>query len=196
MIVSLQRELINRRIPKSLKESRNRITIKMDIKALLKTLKKSQLFGDSSYGKEFDGLEVCSKNQSPYPRRILIRKGAIVDNLEFVYETNTSAHGGTGGSQNEFRLDQDEYIVKVTGKLGRFENEPLIESLAFTTNKGKVFSAGQPAPGTGYFEYKAEENYAICALFGRSDRYLNSIGFYTKKVGIDFRKDILGNGVE
>lgn len=164
----------------------------MDINALLKTLKKSELFGDTRYGKAFDDLELCSKNGLPFPNRIIIRKGAIVDNLTFMYNGNTMGHGGQGGSKNETLLAKDEYIVKVAGKFGRFGNETLIETLAITTNKGKVFSVGQPAPGGGYFEYKAEEGYAICALFGRSDRYLNSVGFYSRKTDMDLKNNLLG----
>lgn len=153
----------------------------MDIKELLKTLKKSPLYGDARYGKEFDDFESCCKNGLPQPQGIIVRKGAIVDNLAFVYKDITARHGGSGGTQSEMRLADDEYIVMVTGKVDRFGNESLIESLTFTTNKGRVFSAGRPAAGPGYFEYKADDNYAICALFGRSDRYLNCIGFYVKK---------------
>ena len=92
-------------------------------------------------------------------------------------------------------LGKDEYIVKVAGTYGKFGNELLIETLAFTTNKRTVIAAGQPTPGKDYFEHKAEEGYAICAicaLFGRSDRYLNCIGFYSKKIDVNIKNGFPG----
>lgn len=165
----------------------------MDIKSILNTLKKSDLFGDPRYGKEFDDIDLCSEKGFSNPQSIIIRKGAIIDNLTFVYNGYTTAHGGSGGSKNEAMLGKDEYIVKVAGTYAKFGNELLIETLAFTTNKGNVISAGQPTPGKDYFEYKAEEGYSICALFGRADRYLNCIGFHSKKIDMDTKDGILNS---
>ena len=164
----------------------------MDVKSVLKTLKKSELFGDSRYGKEFDDIVLCSEKGFSNPRSIIIRKGEIIDNLTFEYNGYATEHGGSGGTKKEAMLGKDEYIVKVAGTYGNFGNELLIETLSFTTNKGNVISAGQPAPGKNYFEYKAEESYAICALFGRADRYLNCIGFYSKKIDVDIKNGLLG----
>ncbi len=165
----------------------------MDIKSILNTLKKSDLFGDPRYGKEFDDIDLCSEKGFSNPQSIIIRKGAIIDNLTFVYNGYTTAHGGSGGSKNEVMLGKDEYIVKVAGTYAKFGNELLIGTLAFTTNKGNVISAGQPTPGKDYFEYKAEEGYSICALFGRADRYLNCIGFHSKKIDMDTKDGILNS---
>lgn len=164
----------------------------MDIKSLSKTLKKSDLFGDTRYGKEFDDIDFCSEKGLSNPQSIIIRKGGIIDNLTFVFNGYTGAHGGTGGTKKESMLGKDEYIVKVAGTYGKYANELVIETLAFTTNKGNVISAGQPAPGKDYFEYKVEDGYAICALFGRADRYLNCIGFYSKKMDVDIKDGFLG----
>lgn len=163
----------------------------MDIKSLLKTLKKSELFGDSRYGKEFDDIELFSKNGLSNPKSIIIRKGCIVDNIAFKYNDFSVSHGGNGGDKTEAMLEKDEYIVKASGKCGKFDNEFLIETLSFTTNKGKVISVGQPKPGKDSFEYKADEGYAICALFGRADNYLNCIGFYSRKMDMGMQ-NLLG----
>lgn len=164
----------------------------MDIKSLLNTLKKSELFGDSRYGKTFDDLDFCSEKGLPDPKSVIIRKGAIIDNLAFAYNGFTAAHGGAGGGKSESMLGKDEYIVKVAGTYGPYAGEQLIETLAFTTNKGHVISAGRPVAGKNYFEYQAENGYAIFALYGRSDRYLNCIGFYSKKTDIDIKGGLLG----
>lgn len=164
----------------------------MDIKSLVNTVKKSELFGDSRYGKAFDDLDFCSEKGLPDPKSIIIRKGAIIDNLAFAYNGFTAAHGGTGGGKSESMLEKDEYIVKAAGTYDKYANELLIESLAFTTNKGNVIPACGPVPGKNYFEYQAENGYAIFALHGRSDRYLNCIGFYSKKTDFDIKDDLLG----
>lgn len=154
----------------------------MDINSLMNTVKQSELYGNNqNYGKKFEDINLCSEKGLPLPKSIIVRKGAIVDNLTFVYDTFTAAHGGQGGSKQEMPLQKDEYIVKVAGTYARFSNESLIETLSFTTNKGKVFAAGNPRPGNNYFEYQAESGYAICGVFGRADRYLANIGFYSKK---------------
>lgn len=164
----------------------------MDVKSLLKTLKKSELFGDSRYGKDFDNIDICGEKGLPNPKSIIIRKGDIIDNLTFVYNGYTTAHGGLGGTKYETQLGENEYIVKVAGTYGKYGNEALIKTLAFTTNKGNVFSAGQPRPGKDYFEHMAEEGYAICTLFGRAGRFLNCIGFYSKKIDLDIKSSFLG----
>lgn len=165
----------------------------MDVKSVLKTLKKSELFGDSRYGKEFDDIELFSKNGLSNPKSIIIRKGCIIDNLTFKYNDFSAVHGGTGGSEDETMLEKDEYIVKVSGTYGKFGKEFLIETLSFTTNRGNEITAGQPNPSKENFEYKVEDGYAICALFGRADNYLNCIGFYSRKMDIGMKKDLLGD---
>lgn len=165
----------------------------MDIKSILNTLKKSELFGDPRYGKEFDDIDLFSEKGFSNPQSIIIRKGDIIDNLTFVYNGYTAAHGGSGGSKKEAILGKDEYVVKVAGTYRKYGNEVLIETLAFTTNKGNVISAGQPIPGKDYFEYKVEEGYSICALFGRADRFLNCIGFHSKKIDMDTKDGILNS---
>lgn len=181
-----------RRIPKSRSKSRNYNRNKNGCKISIKTLKKTELFGDSRYGKEFDDIELFSKNGLSNPKSIIIRKGCIIDNLTFEYNDFSAVHGGTGGSEEETMLEKDEYIVKVSGTYGKFGKEFLIETLSFTTNKGKEISTGQPNPGKENFEYKAEDGYAICALFGRADNYLNCIGFYSIKMDQGIKKNFLG----
>ena len=105
--------------------------------------------------------------------------------------TDIPAHGGSGGSKKRGYAWERRVHCKSCGTYAKFGNELLIGTLAFTTNKGNVISAGQPTPGKDYFEYKAEEGYSICALFGRADRYLNCIGFHAKKIDMDTKDGIL-----
>lgn len=158
----------------------------MDIKEMMKSLVKSKLFGNDRYGNSFDDSEQCCARSFPFPVRIIVRKGAIIDNLTFVFNEMTMAHGGNGGTQQEFSLQSDEHIVKVVGNTARFSNDVVIENISFTTDKGRTFSAGQPKRGDGYFECVAQDGYAVCTMHGWASNYLGAIGFYTRKIELDF----------
>lgn len=164
----------------------------MDLKSFSKALKKSDLFGNPQYGKEFDDIDSCSQNGLPTPKAAVLRTGDIVDNLTFEYDIHVAAHGAMGGSPRTLSLDKDEYFVKAEGTYGKFVNEILIRRITLTTNKGKRISGGYSTQADVPFEYKVDEGYAICALFGRSNRYLNCIGFYLKKIDMDLKSSLLG----
>ncbi len=156
----------------------------MNLNSLMKSLKKSKLYGNnSSYGKEFDDIDVCSeRNGLAFPKSIIIRSGGVIDKIEFVYDTLCLAHGGGGGSQEEFQLMNDEYIVKVIISCKYFDNEDLINALVFTTNKGRTYKVG--ALTDNRFEYQAEDGYGVCTLFGRSKDYVANLGFYSRKFNL------------
>lgn len=158
----------------------------MDIMSLMKSLKKSRLysFGNNrSYGKEFDDVETCTDHNLPFPRSIITRSGGVIDSFGFSYDGYSLAHGGSGGSREEFVLMPDEYIVKVAGSFTCYNGEELLKSLVFTTNKGRQFTAGVPL-NNGNFEFEAEEGYGVCAVFGHSGQYMVNVGFYTRKVDL------------
>lgn len=158
----------------------------MDIKNLMSSLEQSPLYGNKKYGQAFDDAEPCNEKCFPFPVQITIRKGAVIDKLAFAYDGLTTEHGGNGGTPSGMTLQEGEHIVKVCGTHAKFNNDDVIETLSFTTDKGRSFSAGTPKPGNGYFEYKARDGYAICALHGRSANYVGGIGFYARKIELDF----------
>lgn len=160
---------------------------------LLKSFKKSELFGPKNYGSEFDDIKTCCEKRALIPTDIIIRKGLIIDNLTFVYEGHRAVHGGMGGTEIKATLSQGDYIVKVSGKYGRHDNQDLIETLTFTTKNGNTISAGSPSSGKYDFNYSAEKDHRICALFGRAGYYLNSIGFYSFKIPEMQSTNIAGN---
>ena len=53
----------------------------MDIKGLIKSVDRSPLFGNEKYGKNFDDSVQCADAAFPFPVTIVVRPGAIVDNL-------------------------------------------------------------------------------------------------------------------
>lgn len=155
----------------------------MDSKSLMKDIKKSPLFGSNErHGMDFDDLDDYCQKSFMFPKRISVRKGCIIDKLTFIYDNLTCGHGGNGGAESNFNLQQDEHIIRVTGNFSRFANTYVIESLRFYTDKGQDMAFGTPRPGSNYFDYQAAKGNAICGLFGRSEQYLENIGFYEKPV--------------
>ena len=91
-------------------------------------------------------------------------------------------HGGRKGSQNKeiVKLEDDEYICKIEGTIGRGW-QPLLNRIRFTTNKGKVFPTGKKYYGGA----SDGSNFTIDGLklvgfYGRSDYSIDNIGFYSR----------------
>lgn len=162
----------------------------MDIKDLKNVIKQSAMYGNDEYGNAFDDTNACREKNLSFPTEIIARKGAIVDNLGFVYGNILLVHGGTGGNPMKFTLEKDEHIIRVSGSQERFDNVMLIQSLEFETDKKRVFSVGYPSQN-GRFDYRVEPGYGICAMYGRSANYLGAIGFYARKVNME-NNDVFG----
>lgn len=169
----------------NIKQSRSNFRI-MDIMSLMKSLKKSKLYSygnNRSYGKEFDDVQTCTDHNLPFPKSIITRWGEVIDSFGLSYDGYSLVHGASGGHREEFVLMPDEYIVKVAGSFTCFNGEELLRSLVFTTNKGRVYTAGMPL-SNGCFEFQAEEGYGICAVFGHSGQYVANVGFYARKIDL------------
>lgn len=138
---------------------------------------KSALFGNANHGNAFDDNEATA--EMGLPTEISVRRGAIIDKVTFIYGQKKMEHGGNGGSEQVFKLEEGERIVSVEGTIGKFGNVDTIRSLKFTTDKNHIFVVNQPVviPKPG-FKFEVEDGYAISALHGRADRYLRAIGFY------------------
>lgn len=149
-------------------------------------VEKSPLMGAKPTTKPFDDLKPYCDEGSPAVTEIVVRSGAIIDNITFVCGEKRYSHGGNGGSARKFVLVGDEFIVAVKGTYTIFCNMDCISSLVFTTNKGREFSVGN-AGSTNKFEFKAPKGMQICALFGNADKYLCNIGFYAVEPPKDMR---------
>lgn len=111
---------------------------------------------------------------------VRVRSGIYIDAIQTVYvnsvgQTFTSPwHGGKGGALSVFKLDPDEYIVRVNGKHGWF-----IDHLEIVTNKGRMKGWG----GTGgqrSFIYTAPQGAQIISFFGYCGDYLDAVGVSLK----------------
>ena len=66
---------------------------------------------------------------------IRVRAAKYIDAIQVVYgETSAPTHGGKGGQEHTFQLDDDERIVRIEGRGAKY-----IDQLQFFTNKGDFF---------------------------------------------------------
>ena len=144
----------------------------------------SSLYGQKGIGtSEFDAQGTHESKGYGFPTGILIRRGAIIDRIGFLYEGGELAYGGNGGSASTYTLEKEEYIVKVTGCFASFGGKPTLQHILFYTSKGRKLGSGENRNGKDFFEYTAEKGMAVYCLFGRLNSYVNCIGFHTMKSG-------------
>lgn len=150
-------------------------------------VKQSPLFGiNQGRGTAFDDQPVNSEKGLPFPRKIIIRRGCIIDKISFEYESHSTPHGGEGGSLYTLSLNEGEYIVKVAGTSSSFDSQMTIQDLVFTTSNGRNLGVGSPSrSNSNYFEYTVEKGYAICGLHGRAKPYVYNIGFHARQIEMD-----------
>jgi hypothetical protein len=120
-------------------------------------------------------------------KEVRINTGWVVDGIQFVYDDDEEAsyHGGPGGSQKTLRLQEDEHICRISGKVGKYlyqEGETLCHIEIFT-DKGNSVSGGtmQGCWNTKEFCLKAEDGEQIFALTGEHLEYMRQldVGMYT-----------------
>ena len=105
-----------------------------------------------------------------------IYSGAAVDSVQMLYTYSdgrtqfSTRHGGSGGQQNIFRLDSDEYIVGLSGRYGDY-----LDSIRIHTNKRTSPLYGGSGGNLDYRVDVASGNYAV-GFTGRSGNYIDAIG--------------------
>lgn len=166
----------------------------MDIQKMKECVDSSPLYGNREHGNEFDDMEQCVEKGFPFPKSIVVRTGSIVDRIGLVYDGFMLNHGGTGGTQREFSLQEDEHIVRVTGFCSEWGGKVTVQSLEFTTDKGNVFAAGTTGKGGTSFEFATKDGHAVCAVYGRADNYLRGLGFHTRKIDMELKDPCKGIG--
>jgi hypothetical protein len=107
---------------------------------------------------------------------VQIRAGDRIDSVQFTYSlpngTTTSGirHGGSGGETTTFQLDDEEYIVGLSGKYG-----DTLDSLCIITNKrtSQVFGGGG---GDRDYQISVPSGNQAVGFAGRAGDYLDAIG--------------------
>ena len=110
---------------------------------------------------------------------IHIAAGDLVDALQIVF-TNALGQpdslpiiGGSGGERFIFTLDEDEYLVGISGRYGDY-----IDQIQFHTNKRNSPTYG--GNGGQVFSLYAADGDEVAGLFGRAGWYVDSVGIATR----------------
>ncbi len=113
---------------------------------------------------------------------VIVRSGAYVDSLQMAVRLTTgnikllNKHGGNGGAQSVFRLNNGEYITSMWGRYGSY-----VDSIQFGTSTGRSSPKYGGNGGCGNFYYSAPAGYEIAGFYGRSGAYIDAIGVVLKK---------------
>jgi len=108
----------------------------------------------------------------------------VIDALRFDYVQANGATGGRppvgglGGHHHVFYLDDDEFLIGLSGRCGWY-----IDGLRFHTNK-RVSDLYGGQGGERDFALMAPPEYEISGLFGRSDWYIDALGVRVRPVAL------------
>src|SRR5208337_4044720 len=108
---------------------------------------------------------------------VKVRHGRWIDGIELIYRTADGQeeglgwHGGDGGEEELFRLEEGEYITGMTGKAGTY-----IDSLTIVTNKRRSKTYGGDG-GDNTFDLRSSCG-EVTGFFGRSGPFLDRIGIF------------------
>lgn len=129
------------------------------------------MYGGSG-GKAFDDLE-------RHPtivgiRGLCIRCGNSIDSIQAIYQLKDGStmvgprHGGLGGSEERFMLDEGEVLTRMEGKTSGV----LVDQLTFYSNQGKQYG---PYGRSCTMPFEAEGT-ELNSFFGRSGKLVDAIG--------------------
>jgi hypothetical protein len=111
---------------------------------------------------------------------VRVRHGRWIDGIELIDKTADGQeqglgwHGGEGGEEETFRLEEGEYITGITGKAGTY-----IDSLRIVTNRRTSKTYGGDG-GDNTFDLRSSSR-EVAGFFGRSGPYLDQIGILVRK---------------
>ena len=112
---------------------------------------------------------------------VSIRHGSLVDSIKGIWRLSDGNllqgehHGGNGGSESIFVLQNGEYISKIIVRHGN-----AIDNLEFHTTEGRQFG---PYGGNGGTPVELDKKhfgsskFTLRGFFGHSGDYVNGIGF-------------------
>lgn len=108
----------------------------------------------------------------------------VVDAIRFDYAHTDGALGsrppvgGLGGNHHVFYLDEDEFLIGLSGRCGWY-----VDSVRFHTNK-RVSDLYGGSGGEREYALMAPLGYEIAGLCGRSDWYLDALGARLRPLGV------------
>ena len=149
-------------------------------------MNKSELLGIKDYcTREFNDEQEYNNKKLGFPKSIIVRRGDVIDAIGFVYTNGSITHGGPGGGKENFDLQPEEYITKVTGRYTRnYFGASALTGITFITNKGRSFAVSCNKQGESSFSYNVNSDSGICCMFGGDSHhsdgtvFIACIGFY------------------
>jgi predicted flap endonuclease-1-like 5' DNA nuclease len=129
-------------------------------------------------GKPFDHYEVPN---DAHLTAIHIYTEWVINALQFDYvdadgnATGKPPIGGLGGEHHVFYLDDDEYLIGISGRAGWY-----IDSIRFHTNR-RVSPTYGGTGGDRDFSFEAPAGFEIGGLFGRSAWYIDALGVQVRR---------------
>lgn len=112
---------------------------------------------------------------------IIIRAGTFIDSVQFIHENDRGRkiplgkHGGDGGELYRLKLENGEYVTRISGRYGRF-----IDSIRIHTNF-RTYPRYGGAGGSGAYSLKSPKDAEIVGIFGREGVFIDAIGILCRK---------------
>lgn len=108
-------------------------------------------------------------------RSLTLRGGSRLDQVSLTLANGTTfTHGGNGGTATTLTLEPGEHLVSAKLSQGKYNNHTRVFSAAFTTNRGRTLSAGQPTAETT--TVTAPAGWRIAGFTGRSGTEVDRLG--------------------
>ena len=132
-------------------------------------------------GKPFDGYAIPDGARLT---AVHIYADWVIDALQFDYVNSDGATagrppvGGLGGTHHVIYLDEDEYLIGISGRCGWY-----VDSIRFHTNKLVSDLFGGSA-GEREYRLMALPGYEVAGLFGRSDWYIDALGLTLRPLAL------------
>jgi hypothetical protein len=133
-----------------------------------------------------EGGEEFADKELPAGARVVgvkIRHGLYIDGIGLLYKTadgkqeSLGWHGGDGGDEETFLLEDGEFITGITGKTGEY-----VESLTIVTNKRKSKTYGGDGGEGGEKAFDLQKSgHEVTGFFGHSGAFLDQIGIFVQK---------------
>ena len=143
------------------------------------SLAKSPEFGDVESAFD-DSDHICDTSCL---KSIEIRSGEIIDCITAHYVDGTSfTHGGKGGASTTLIFDSDEYILKIEGCYGMWDNMQVIKQMTVTTSKNRIKTFGTNKYGytSRYFSITTTIGAPVIGFYGSvtsgQGNYVSAIG--------------------
>lgn len=108
-------------------------------------------------------------------RTLTLRGASRLDQISATLTNGTTlTHGGSGGNATSLTLEPGEHLVSAKLTQSKYNGHTRVFSAAFTTNRGRTLSAGQPTGET--LTVTAPAGWRIAGFTGRSGTEIDRLG--------------------